>query len=147
MDFIKQWTFCVCTTLLVSLILTILSPKGGMNRFYKIVISVFIFISFLYPFNGISFDDVKIFDKEILSSEELLMNEPYENMIKNRIKSVLDANGITGTDINASVEIRDNEINVKSVQIAVSSEYDLENVENIIFDNLGLNARVIYNGE
>lgn len=147
MDFIKQWTFCVCTTLLVSLILTILSPKGGMKRFYKTVISVFIFISFLYPFNGLSFDDVKIFEKESFSSEELLMNEPYENMIKSRIKSVLDANGITGSDINASVEIRDNEINVKSVQIAVSSEYDLENVKNIIFDNLGINARVIYNGE
>ncbi len=147
MDFIKQWTFCVCATLLVSLILTVLSPDGGMKNFYRIIISVFIFISFLYPFNGLSFDDIDFFDRESLSSEELNINEPYENMIKSRIKSVLDENGISGSDINASVEIKDNEINVKSVQIAVSSEYDSENVKNIIFDNLGINARVIYNGE
>lgn len=147
MDFIKQWTFCVCITLLVSLILTILSPKGGMKRFYKIIISVFIFISFLYPFNGLSFDDLEIFDGKSLTAEELNINDPYENMIKSRVKSVLDENGITGSNVNASVEIIDNEINVKSVQIAVGSEYDTENVKNIIFDNLGINARVIHNGE
>ena len=147
MDFIKQWTFCVCTTLIVSLILTILSPKGGMKRFYKVIISVFIFISFLYPFNGLDFADLRDFDIKPFSSEELLNNKPYENMVKNRISQELNSNGITGSDIDAEVEIKDNEINIKSVQIAVSGEYDKENVKNIIFDSLGINARVIYNGE
>lgn len=147
MDFIKQWTFCVCTTLIVSLILTILSPKGGMKRFYKVIISVFIFISFLYPFNGLDFADLRDFDIKPFSSEELLNNKPYENMVKNRISQELNLNGITGSDIDAEVEIKDNEINIKSVQIAVSGEYDKENVKNIIFDSLGINARVIYNGE
>lgn len=147
MDFIKQWTFCVCITLIVSLILTILSPKGGMKKFYKIIISVFIFISFLYPFSGLDFADIRAFDAEPLGSEELLINEPYENMIKNRISLELDSNGITGSDIDTKVELKDNEINIKSVQIAVSGEYDKEKVKSIIFDSLGINARVIYNGE
>lgn len=147
MDFIKQWTFCVCITLIVSLILTILSPKGGMKKFYKVIISVFIFISFLYPFSGLDFADIRAFDAEPLGSEELLINEPYENMIKNRISLELDSNGITGSDIDTKVELKDNEINIKSVQIAVSGEYDKEKVKSIIFDSLGINARVIYNGE
>lgn len=43
MDFIKSWTFSVCATLLLASVLSLVSPRGGMGRFYKIVISLFVF--------------------------------------------------------------------------------------------------------
>ena len=53
MNLIKEWTFCICSTVIVSVIFSLLAPKGGSGRFYKSVISLFIFISFLFPFTQI----------------------------------------------------------------------------------------------
>lgn len=48
MDFIKSWTFSVCATLLLASVLSLVSPRGGMGRFYKIVISLFVFFRFCF---------------------------------------------------------------------------------------------------
>lgn len=53
MNLIKEWTFCICSTVIVSVIFSLLAPKGSSGRFYKSVISLFIFISFLFPFTQI----------------------------------------------------------------------------------------------
>ena len=43
--------------------------------------------------------------------------------------------------------IKNNEITVDDVQISIPDEYDADNVKNYIFDNLGINARVINIGD
>lgn len=147
MDFIKQWTICVCITLIIAVILTALTPQGRMKKFYRIIISIFVFVSFLYPFKSFDVDSVYFSNSVDLSAEQNNMNKSYEQMICNKIKSVLEKNNIIGSVINAKVSVDDNEIFVDDVQVAVSDEYDTDMVRQMIFDEVGINARVIHNGE
>ena len=52
MDVVKQWTLNICMTLMGAVILSLISPRGSMGRFYKTVLSLFIIAGFLLPITG-----------------------------------------------------------------------------------------------
>ncbi len=56
MDFIKQWTLTISATLIISIVFSLLTPKGNMGRFFKVVLAMFIFVSFIYPIKNADFD-------------------------------------------------------------------------------------------
>ena len=145
MEFLKQWTFCVCVSLVCASVLSLFAPKGRMNGFYKMLISLFIFISFIYPFKD--FKGVEFSIPEISVQEETA--NPYKKMAENQIKSALEEAGIIGADVACEVnyDYKSGEIELKSAQISVSDEYDKEEVGRIVFEKLGVNARVIYVGQ
>ncbi len=148
MDFLKQWTFCVCLTLIISVIFSLLTPKGKMGNFYKIIISLFIFISFLYPLRDFQFRDID-FSQVLLESDVKENSEKSaQTMINNQVKNTLKKNSIEGANVKSRVKIDDdNLITIESVEVAVADEYDLDLVENIIFDSLSINAKVIHIGQ
>jgi hypothetical protein len=147
MEFLKQWTFCICVTLVVSVLFSLLAPRGRLSNFYKIIISMFIFISFLYPLKDFNIKNINF--QEIYVTEDYYNEQvnSYQIMINNQVNSLLKDNQIIGADISSEIEINDNEISVKMVQVAVPDEYDLTDVKNLIFDNIGINAKVIYIGQ
>jgi hypothetical protein len=147
MDFLKQWTFSVCITLIISVIFSLIAPKGRLSGFYKIIISLFIFISFLYPFTQF---DIKGIDLSEYSFEYEMNNNSnsvYENMINEQVKAVLIENDVNGADVTSEVKIDNDEIMVNSVLVAVSDDYDIAYVEKLLFDNLSINAKVIHIGQ
>jgi hypothetical protein len=131
----------------VSVLFSLLAPRGRLSNFYKIIISMFIFISFLYPLKDLDINDINL--QEIYVTEDYYDEQvnSYQIMINNQVNSLLNDNQIIGADISSEIEINDNEISVKMVQVAVPDEYDLTDVENLIFDNIGINAKVIYIGQ
>ncbi len=149
MEFLKEWSFCVCLSLICAVILSLFTPEGRMKSFYKMLISVFVFVSFLYPFK-----DVKSFDfnfdslKDNVSLSENI-NTSYENMINKKISDVLSENGIKSASVSSdiSVNAETSEIEIVRVSIAVSDEYDKEKVKNIVFEKLGIIAEVRGLGE
>ncbi|MFR5876480.1 MAG: hypothetical protein ACLUFN_08315 [Eubacterium sp.] len=147
MDFLKQWTLCVCITLVISVIFSLFTPKGRMAGFYKIILSLFIFISFLYPLKSFSIVDFKsdnVFSEfEYENAEETA----YETMINNQVKSVLTDKNIIGAVVSSDVKIKNDEAVINSVQVAVPDEYETDTVQKVIFNTLGINAKVIYNGK
>ena len=70
MKFINEWTYTVCITLIFSVMFSLLLPKGSQGKVGKIVITVFIMISFILPFkaNGFNFD---IDEYESISNVEI----------------------------------------------------------------------------
>lgn len=145
MDYIKQWTFYVCISVIVSVILSFISPKGNMGNFVKIIISIFVFTSFIIPLKNFSIDNIKVPN---ISTNYTNSNQIAGEMINNQIKNVLDENNIIGADVDCNLYIdEDNQINVNSIQVAVGDEYNLEKVEKIIYDNLQLNVSVIHIGQ
>lgn len=146
MDYIKSWTFCICITLVVSVVFSILSPKGTMGRFYKVIISVFIFISFLYPLTDFSFDDFKI---------DFNFNSEYENLVENSAKQeieysvgkVLTDNEIYNSSISAEVEQNGDEILINRILVSVTDDYNVEDVKALLLENLGVVAEVKRIGE
>lgn len=145
MDYIKQWTICICITLITSVIFSIITPKGKMQSFYKIIISAFIFLSFLYPFTTgqkLTFSLDKLDD--IIVEEQSSIGE---NVIDNQISGFLKKEGIEGATVSSSVSQVEDEIQINDIQISVPDEYDKEVVRNLVFDSLGVNTRVIHIGE
>lgn len=146
MEFLKQWTICVCITLIISTILLVLSPKGSMKRFYRSMISMFIVISFIYPFttvNGRQSFNLNLDESQMCDSNESM----YETMIEKEITKSLENGGFVDCRVSSAITIENNEITVDDVQISIPDEYDAENVKNYLFDNLGINARVINIGD
>lgn len=147
MEFLKQWTVCVCITLVVSVIFSLFTPSGRMKSFYKILISLFVFVSFLYPFS-----DFKGFEKELdFDSYKISSNQKYfgayELMLESEIKSRLSENGVDCLDVECSVvSVTDGEIEVKEVTVFVKSESDIKRAEDVVFESFGIKARVINSG-
>ena len=142
MDFVRQWTVFVCITVLICVVLSFLTPNGNMGRFYRMIISVFIFLSFLYPFtqSDISFKPVQI--------KEYNTNSIYDDYVESQISALLNSNSVIGADILCTSSInKNNEIVLEDVVVAVSDEYDVKDVDALIFDNLGIRARVVHIGQ
>ncbi len=145
MGFLRQFTFSVCVSLITASVFSLLSPKGSMNRFFKVLISAFVFISFVIPFQdfrGVDLDFSKIgITNELRKSQ----SEAAENLINSEIKNVLNKNGIVGADVSCEVRylIDTGETEVLDIQVAVSDEYDKDEVSKLLFDSLGVNARVV----
>lgn len=148
MDYIKQWSFYICSTLIFSSLLSILSPKGNMSKIYKTIISLFIFISLLMPITHIGEINLESFKVSNFFGINENTNSIANNALKSTIQSFLEKNDILGSRINCVTYLNENnEIVVESVQIAISDEYDVEYVRKMVFDSLSVNARVIHIGE
>lgn len=146
MDYIKSWTFCICITLVVSVVFSILSPKGTMGRFYKVIISVFIFISFLYPLTDFSFDDFKI-DFNFNTEYEYLVENSAKQEIEYSVGKVLTDNEIYNSSISAEVEQNGDEILINRILVSVTDDYNVEEVKALLLENLGVVAEVKRIGE
>lgn len=147
MQFIKQWTFCVCITLIISVVFSFIAPKGGLGRFFRIIISLFIFLSFLYPFAQFKLGDITLFEKDENVSYSAQTDQTGARIIAANIKQFLEKNGVKSASVTCEVDIEENVINIESVQIAVGDEYDLDEVKKMILNNYGINARVIRIGD
>lgn len=140
MEFLKQWTICICVTLVIASIFSVLTPSGRLNRFYKIIISLFIFTSFLYPLKNFNISDFSIDFDNIESVDSI--EKSYQNMVDIEVKSYLDNNGYNGCSVSSNISYNNNEIIVESVKIAVPDNYVLSDVKNDVYNNLGINAQV-----
>ena len=135
MDFVRQWTVFVCITVLICVVLSFLTPNGNMGRFYRMIISVFIFLSFIYPFTqaDISFKPVQI--------KEYNTNSIYDDYVTLYTAYYRTHTGAIGRFSWV------NDIVLEDVVVAVSDEYDVKDVDALIFDNLGIRARVVHIGQ
>lgn len=146
MDFIKEWTFYVCITVIASVIFSFLTPKGSMGDFYKVIISIMIFLSFFYPVSTRGLSSLEYPKTE--QNEYTNSNNTICFMIKQKINETLLKYDIVGADVRCEYELNDkNEIDIKNIQVAVSDEYEIDKVEEIIFDDLQLKVSVIHIGQ
>lgn len=142
MDFIKSWTVSVCLTLIISAVFSVISPKGTMGRFYKVIISVFVFVSLLYPFADFDFDEFKS-DFSLESEFETTQENLAEMQVENIIKNVLTENGIENAEVECTAVQSQEEISVESVTVFVPESYSADEVRKIILEQTGVAAEVI----
>ena len=149
MEFFREWCLSVCLTLVISVIFSIFTPQGAMQRFYKIVISVFVFISFIYPLKDFDADDFSAPEANLIIDIGNNASRGFENQINSSVKQFLNKNGITGCNVESSVKYyaQSREIEIKELTVFLPDEYSDEEVKKMIFDKLGLNSRVVYLGK
>ena len=148
MDFFREWCFCVCLTLVISVIFSLFTPQGAMQRFYKIVISVFVFISFIYPLKDFDANDFSLPEEKLIIDISDDASKGIESHINSSVKAFLNKAGITGCNVESSVKYyaQSGEIEISELTVFLPDEYSKEEVEKMIFDELGLNSRVVYLG-
>lgn len=145
MEFIKEWTLTVSVTLIISIIFSVLSPKGNMGRYFKIILAMFIFTSFIYPLSGSDLEfDFPVMDE---TQYEDTQRETYENIICADVKSALESGGYTSSKVTASIKYSENEITVKELSIGITDNFDKDEVKKYVSDQTGFNAEVYYLGE
>ncbi|MBQ9532076.1 MAG: hypothetical protein IJR70_08385 [Eubacterium sp.] len=148
MDFFKQWSFCVCLTLIISVVFSVLSPSGEMKRFYKITIAVFIFISFIYPLKDFDTKDININSGQQIFEINENSNKGYENEINRKIKDFLKSKKIpANVSSEVSFNLENSEIEIKDVVITIPDGFNKDDVKSLVFDEMGINSKVICIGE
>ncbi len=119
-----------------------------MKSFYKLLVGLFVFVSFIYPIKNIKHIN---FDKSLshIESSALEINSnAYANTVNNEINNFLKSEGFEGVGTVSDVYINsENEIIITSVTVSVPDEYDKKEIEKLLLDKLGIKAKVINKGE
>lgn len=146
MDFLKNWIFSVCLTLILAVIFSVMTPKGSLGKFYKMIISMFIFVSFLYPVSNAKASDFKI-DLPVFDNS---YTQQLENAGKNNTVAIIIGK-LKEIGINASVsleiEFENNEIEIESLTVYVPDGISKNEVSEYLMSELGMVAEVKYIGE
>lgn len=145
MDFIKEWTYTICITLVISVVFSLLTPKGNMGRFFKIILAAFIFLSFIYPLKSAEIDFA--FPEFSMEGMDTAQRETYESSIVTQVNQTLEAGGYNSCTVKSNIKMKDNEIHITNLTVSIPSSYNKEEVKNYIFDSLGIHAEVYYLGE
>lgn len=146
MDFLKNWLFSVCLTLILAVIFSVVTPKGSMGKFYKMMISMFIFISFLYPISNAKVSDLKI-DLPMFSNN---YTQQIENAGKNNTEAIIISK-LKEINVNANVSLKikfkNNEIEIENLTVYVPDGISKNKVSEYLMSELGMVAEVKYIGE
>lgn len=145
MSFIKQWILSVCITLIISVIFSVLAPNGSMGRFYKIVISVFIFASFIVPLVNFDFSDLVI-DYDFETDYSIQIEDSAEANLKRLITQQLADVGINNAEIDMLLDKNKNdEIVIQNITVCINEKSRTEEIKTMLFNNLGLVCEVVSN--
>ncbi len=146
MDFIKNWIFSVCVTLILSVIFSAFTPKGNVGKFYKIIISLFIFVSFIYPLTDYEFKNLSV---EFPAASSVYINE-LNNSNKNNIELLIKTK-LQEQNINANVSVEcsvnSEETEIEKISIYVPDGSNAEEIKDFVYKELGLVADVKCLGE
>ncbi len=146
MDVVKQWTLNICLTLIGAVILSLVSPRGSMGRFYKTVLSLFIIAGFLLPITGGEKADFSAYFSDV-TAQSADANSVYESQIESRVKQTLTAAGYKDCSVQASVRIKEQEIYIQKLVVSVPGDMDREAVAALLKAQLGLQPVVKGLGE
>lgn len=146
MDFIKNWIFSVCLTLILAVIFSIMTPKGSMGKFYKMIISIFIFISFLYPLTDTRASDFKIDIPSLNNTYSSSLEDAQRNNAEIMIENKLSERGINA-DASLEISLNNDELEIKSLTVYIPDSISKNEVREYLLSELGMVAEVKYIGE
>jgi hypothetical protein len=111
------------------------------------MLSIFIIISFIYPLKDFSVKDINFTDFDSIFEEQADIG--IQNELNSYIKSFLKSEGITGVNVDcrANFDKSTNQIEIIEACVYIPDEYSKDDVEKLIFDGIGINAKVIYLGQ
>ena len=149
MEFIQSWNNSVCLTVLIACIFSILVPRSSVGRLMKMMIGVFIFVSFIVPFSDF---DWSVFAQEFSPSagsdsiEEDYYAQNLENIetaLQNTVLQALGDAGLAGCTVDVQAVYTDGYVEVSGVQVQVPSGMDAGTVQSVILEKTGINADII----
>ena len=117
-----------------------------MGKFYKVIISTFIFLSFLYPLKDFNIAEFKL-DFDFGTEYVNVVENAAKTQLEGTIEAVLSENEIFNSIVSASVSQSGEELIISSVKVSVADRYSVDEVKDILFKELGVVAEVKHIGE
>lgn len=154
MEFFKQWALNVCLCAIVGTIISMLSPKGRMDKIIKLMLSVFIFLSILSPFLK---GDVNEFDfdfpiqstsqDELIEKSNQLTLQTGKKAIEQKISDTLKENGFSDFTVEAVLKEKNGEIDVEKILITLSDNANKNQASDLIKSQFGFDTEVKTHGQ
>lgn len=161
MNWIREWAFSICITLIAISLFSMLMPKGSMEKTVKFTISLFFLSCLIGPFifnppsfslftnfsnknikDSLNYEIVKTVHNQVLVS--------IENIIRRNITQFLKKNNINNINIK-KIEINinisdDNSILINRIDIFLDSSYKMmdNQIRNIIKKEVEIEPSIIY---
>ncbi len=158
MDWIREWAFSICITLIAISLFSMLMPKGSMEKTAKFTISLFFLSCLIGPFifNPPSFSLFTNFSNknikdnlnyEIVKTVHNQVVVSIENVIRKNITETLKKNNINIKKIEININISDdNSILINRIDIFLDSSYKMmdNQIRNIIKKEVEIEPSIIY---
>lgn len=134
MDFIREWAFSICITLIATSLFSLLAPKGSMEKILKFTISLFFLNCLVTPFivnpPKINFDIDQVDPRNESSNYDVVTktNEQFLSITKKNIEKTLSgilvSNNINCKKIEININIsQDKSIFISSIDILLDKSY------------------------
>lgn len=145
MDTVRQWLLTVAVSAAAGAVILMLSPEGGVSKSVKTAVSLFLMTAMVLPFvKNFSFDIPDIIPETGAEQPDITaaVEEKMESALKAEIEKILAESGIKPQEINIDMNISDNVITVKSIEIKAENSGDFSPVENRISSETGAEVKI-----
>ncbi len=149
MDTVRQWVLTVAVSAAAGAVVLMLSPEGSVNKSVKTAVSLFLTATMVMPFvRGFSFDVQDIVPDTGAGQPDLTasVEEQMRTALETELEKILSENGIKALEINIDMNISDNEITVKKIEIKAENGGNISEVRNRISRETGAEVVIEVSG-
>lgn len=152
-DAFKQWAVSLIICALGGTLISLLSPRGSMEKTLRAVIGIFVVSSICTPLLKLKKTDVLLpaFVAEAVADTdtadlEAQMENACKNTIGKTVDAVMNSVGIKNYEIETAVDMDENYcIIIQDIEIKIHSKYNgsVEGIETTVQEKLGVPVKVI----
>lgn len=158
METFNSWALSAVAASTVAGVISLLAPSGNFEKTIKIVITLFILVSFVMPFvrsgsvSGVfeSNEGIKEFieENELNNEVKSQVEDSLENVIVTQVEAFLSSSGVIFNYVEAKVNVDEaNNVFVKSITIYAEDFFETEEAEKFIIDNFGIKPDIVFESE
>lgn len=145
MDTVRQWVLTVAISAAAGAVVLMLSPGGSVNKSVRTAVSLFLMTAMVLPFvRNFSFDIPNIIPDASTEQPDISasVEEQMKAALKTEIGKILDKNGIKYREINIDMNISDNTVTVRKIEIKSENGGDFSALENRISSETGAEVKI-----
>ena len=151
MEMLKEMSFCLMISAAAGTLVTVLVPKGAMDKTVKAVVGIFVVAAVCSPFYGAenkvlisdAFADFEEYDFDELDAKEMnnALVDTFVTVLKNRIEEFASERDIRVSSLDADLYVdEENCINIHKITVTIEKyeNVNLEELSREISDELGV---------
>ncbi len=158
MEILKSWAVSVSAAVVITAIITFISPSGALDKSVKTATALFMLLSFFLPLAKVDARQIFTFDVEYISewAEGSELKEEVENevadILKNeiisKIAAYIEGEGIKNSETEVRINISKNyNIAIEKIKIIVPDNVDISGINDFVEKEFSVTPEVILKAE
>ncbi len=150
MDALRQWAICLIVAAFAGAFVTVISPRGSMDKTVRAVAGVFVVAALCSPLAEIKNFDFSFAEDEISYDEESFLPkaedklaEIYADAVAQRVKELTAETGTQTESVDAEVSVDENGcIIIHKISVGISEHGSAAELEKKLSEKLGVPVTV-----